>query len=141
MFTDDLTTAAAALRLDHKHTELMYMPPVVLIIEPRQEVAAALESAIAMSNLPTIVVQHLERLSDIPHQVAAIVVRIAFEGVGDPAHAAIDRLPRDRRPPVVAIAWEELEVAEARRMKCDVVLHAPHDISRLCDTLAKLVGS
>jgi len=116
------------------------MLPVVLIIEPRREVAAALESAIATSNLSTVVVQHLERLSDIPHAVAAIVVRIAFEGIGDPAHAAIERLPRDRRPPVVAIAWEDAELAEARRLKCDVVLRAPHDISRLCDTLTKLVG-
>lgn len=117
------------------------MPPVVLIIEPRGEVASALEAAIAMSNLSTVVVQHLERLSDIPHAVAAIVVRIAFEGLGDPAHAAIERLPRDRRPPVVAIAWEENELAEARRLKCDVVLHAPADITRLCETLAKLVGN
>jgi hypothetical protein len=117
------------------------MTPVVLIIEPRREVAAALELAIAMSNLSPFVVQHLERLSDIPHAVSAIVVRIAFEGVGDPAHMAIERLASDRRPPVVAIAWEEAEVAEARRMKCDVVLHGPHDINRLCETLTKLVGT
>lgn len=117
------------------------MPPVVLIIEPRREVAVALESAIAMSNLSTVVVQHLERLSDIPYAVAAIVVRIVFEGVGDPAHAAIERLPRDGRPPVVAIAWEEAELAEARRLNCDVVLHAPRDINRLCATLTQLVGN
>jgi hypothetical protein len=117
----------------------MHMSPVVLIIEPRQEVAFALESAISMSNLSTIVVQHLERLSDIPHAVSAIVVRIAFEGIGDPAHTAIERLPRDRRPPVVAIAWEEAELAEARRLKCDVVLHAPQDINRLCEALINLV--
>jgi hypothetical protein len=61
--------------------------------------------------------------------------------VGDPAHAAIERLPRDKRPPVVAIAWEEAELAEARRLKCDVVLHAPREINRLCETLTKLVGS
>ena len=117
------------------------MPPVVLIIETRREVAAALESAIEMWNLSPVVVQHLERLSDIPHAVAAIVVRIAFEGIGDPAHAAIERLPRDRRPPVVAIAWEEAELVEAQRLKCDVVLRAPQDISLLCETLTKLVGN
>jgi hypothetical protein len=117
------------------------MPPIVLIIESRKEVAAALESTLALSNFSPIVVQHLERLSDIPHAVAAIVVRVAFEGVGEPAHSAVSRLPPDRRPPIVAIAWEEDELEEARRLKCDVVLHAPHDINRLCETLTKLVGT
>lgn len=116
------------------------MRPVVLIIESRREVAAALESAIALVNVEPIVVPHLERLSDVPQTPAAIVVRIAFEGVGDPPHAAIERLPRNR-PPVVAIAWAEKELREAERLKCDVVLHAPHDIPRLCETLTKLVGT
>ena len=116
------------------------MRPVVLIIESRKEVAAALEAAIELSNFTPIVVPHLERLSDIPHAIAAIVVRVAFEGVGEPTHAAIEKLPHDH-PPVVAIAWEDNELAEARRLKCDVVLHAPHDITRLCETLTKLVGT
>jgi len=116
------------------------MRPVVLIIESRTEVAAALETAIELSNFTPIVVPHLERLSDIPHAIAAIVVRVAFEGVGEPTHAAIEKLPHDH-PPVVAIAWEDNELAEARRLKCDVVLHAPHDITRLCETLTKLVGT
>jgi hypothetical protein len=116
------------------------MPPVVLIVEPRQDVAAALESAIAMSNLVPIVVPHLERLSDIPHPVAAIVLRIVFEGVGDPPHKAIERLSRPR-PPVVAIAWADAELDEAHRLKCEAVLHAPHEINRLCETLTRMVGS
>ena len=116
------------------------MPPVVLIIESRKEVAAALEAAIAASNFTPLVVPYLERLSDIPHPIAAIVVRVAFEGVGEPTHAAIEKLPHTR-PPVVAIGWEETELAEARRLKCDVVLHAPHDISRLREMLTKLVGT
>ena len=114
--------------------------PVVLIIEPRKEVAAALEATLALSHFSTVVVPHLERLSDIAQPIAAIVVRISFEGVGDPAHRAILRLPRDH-PPIVAIAWEEDELEEARRLKCDVVLHAPHEISRLCEALLKLVGT
>ncbi len=116
------------------------MQPIVLIVESRSEVAAALEAAVEMSNFAAVVVPNLERLSDIPHAVAVIVVRIAFEGVGEPTHAAIEKLPRPR-PPVVAIAWEEDELAEARRLKCDVVLHAPHDITRLRETLVKCVGA
>ena len=91
------------------------MPPVVLIIEARKEVAAALEAAIALAHMTPIVVPHVERLSDIPYTPAAIVVRIAFESATDPPHAAIERLPRDR-PPIIAIAWEEDELEEARRL-------------------------
>ena len=115
------------------------MMPVVLIIEPRREVAAALEATIALANLTPIVVPHLERLTDIPYTLAAIVVRVTFETPNDPPHAAISRLPANH-PPVVAIAWEKDELDEARRLNCDVVLHAPHDINRLCQTLTKLIG-
>ena len=114
------------------------MRPTVLIIEARREVARALEAVIESMNLTAMVVPHLEQLSDLKIDPAAILVRIAFESAGDPPHTAIRRLPRTR-PPVVAIAWEEDELAEARKLKCDVILHAPRDISRLCDTLTKLV--
>jgi hypothetical protein len=114
------------------------MRPTVLIIEARREVAVALEAVIESLNLTPMVVPHLEQLSDVKVTPAAILVRIAFESVGDPPHTAIKRLP-GARPPVVAIAWEEDELAEARQLKCDVILHAPHDICRLCDTLTKLV--
>ena len=116
------------------------MGPAVLIIEARREVAAALEAVIATSNFTTVVVPHLEGLSDLNVTPAAIVVRIAFESVNDPPHNAIKRLPA-KRPPVIAIVWEEDELEEARRLKCDVILHAPHDIVRLCETLAKVVQS
>jgi hypothetical protein len=116
------------------------MAPVVLIIEARKEVAEALESAIALANVTPVVVPYVERLADMPNRPAAIVVRIAFESVSEPPHAAIARLGRDR-PPVVAIVREDKELAEAQRLKCDVVLRAPDDIPRLCETLMKLVGS
>jgi hypothetical protein len=113
------------------------MRPTVLIIEARREVAKALEAVITSANFTTVVVPHLERLTDLPITPAVIVVRIAFEGVSEPPHAAIARLPINR-PPVVAIVWEEEELREAERMRCEVVLQAPQDISRLCDTLARL---
>jgi hypothetical protein len=114
------------------------MHSTVLIIEARREVASALEAVLAEMNLAAVVVPHLEKLSDVPISPAAILVRIAFESVGDPPHAAIARLPPDR-PPVVAIAWEEDALAEAQKLKCDVILHAPHDIGRLCETLMRVV--
>lgn len=114
------------------------MRPTVLIIEARREVAAALEAVIESVNLTPVCVPHLEHLDDLAVVPAVILVRIAFESVSDPPHAAIKRLP-PTRPPVIAIAWEEDELAEARKLKCDVILHAPHDISRLRETLAKLI--
>jgi hypothetical protein len=114
------------------------MEQTVLILEARKEVSEALQSVIASANFIPIVVQHLERLSDLSTTPAAIVVRIAFEGASDPPHAALERLA-DNRPPIIAIAWEEDELEEARRLKCDVILHAPRDICRLCDTLARLI--
>jgi hypothetical protein len=115
------------------------MPPVVLIIEARKEVAEALESAIALADMTPVVVPYVERLVDVPYSLAAIVVRIAFEGgVSEPPHAAIGRLGRER-PPVIAIVREENEVDEARRLQCDVVLRAPDDIPRLCEVVLNVI--
>lgn len=116
------------------------MSPVVLIIEPRADVAAALEATIAIANMTPVVVPHLEQLADIPYTPAAIVVRVAFESVSDPPHAAIARLP-PAHPPVIAIAWGEKALEEARRLRCDVVLHAPREIGRLCESLTKVIGA
>jgi hypothetical protein len=114
------------------------MPATVLILEARKEVSEALQAVIASANFIPVVVAHLERLSDLPVTPAAIVVRIAFESAGDPPHVALERLAPNR-PPVVAIAWEEDELDEARRLNCDVILHAPRDICRLCDSLSRLI--
>jgi len=114
------------------------MAPVVLIIEARKEIAEALESAIALANMTPVVVPHVERLGDVPYSPAAIVVRIAFESVSEPPHAAIGRLGRER-PPVIAIAREDNEIDEARRLQCDVVLRAPDDIPRLCEVVLNVI--
>lgn len=114
------------------------MRPLILIVETRPEVAEALEEVVASARYDTIVRPHVERLSDLAAAPAAIIVRVAFEGVGEPAHASVARL--SGRPPVVAIAWEDEEVAEAMRLNCDVVLRAPDDVGRLCDALAAVTG-
>jgi hypothetical protein len=114
------------------------MRPIVLIIESRPEVAAALEDVITSARYAPLVRPHVEGLSDLDVMPSAIVVRIAFEGIGEPPHTAIERLPPDR-PPIIAIAWEDHEVAEAHRLGCDVVLRAPDDVSRLCDALTAMV--
>jgi hypothetical protein len=115
------------------------MQPSILIIEPRREVADALADVVTSAHYAPIVRPHVERLADLGGVTpAAIIVRVAFEGIGEPAHAAIARLAPNR-PPVVAIASEDEEVAEARRLKCEVVLRAPGGISRLCEELSRLV--
>ena len=114
------------------------MRPVILIIEPRREVAEALQEVLTSANYVAIVRPHLERLTDLGVTPAAILVRISFEGISEPAHKAIERLPVNR-PPVVAIAWEEEELAEAKRLRCDVVLRAPDDVNKLCEALSSVV--
>ena len=114
------------------------MRPVILIVEQRPEVAEALHDVLTSAHFCVIVRPYVECLADLGVTPAAIVVRIAFEGVGEPMHAAIARLPANR-PPVIAIAWEQREVEEARRMHCDVILRAPDDVGRLCTALTEVV--
>jgi hypothetical protein len=115
------------------------MPPAILIIESHREVATALEEVVSCVRCLPVVTPHLEHLGDVGVSPAAILVRIAFEGVGEPVHAAIERLPKNR-PPVVAIVRDERAAAEATRLKCDVVLRAPQDLGRLGETLTDVCG-
>jgi hypothetical protein len=101
-------------------------------------VAVALEAVIESIDFAPLVVPHLDTLSELEITPAAILVRIAFDGSADPPHAVVGRLPGSR-PPVVAIAWEEDELEEARRLNCDVVIHAPGESWRLGETLRRLV--
>ena len=116
------------------------MRPSILIIEPRHDVASALEDVVNSANYVAVIMPYVERLADVEILPAAIIVRIAFESTSEPTHASIARLGTGR-PPVVAIASGDNEVAEAHRLKCDVVLRAPRDVSRLCDVLADLVNA
>ena len=114
------------------------MLPSILIIEPRREIAEALADVITSASYTPLVRAHVEHLSDLGVTPAAIIVRITFEGVSEPAHAALERLGPER-PPVIALASLPDEVFEAERLNCDVILRAPGGVSRLCDVLAKLV--
>src|SRR5689334_5354658 len=80
------------------------MPPAVLIIESRREIADALEDVLTSAKYSAMVRPYVDRLQDLAMTPAAIIVRISFDSVSEPAHAAIARLPIDR-PPVIAIAW------------------------------------
>src|SRR5688500_3940979 len=117
--------------------ECRAMTPSILIIEPRRDVADALAEVVTSANYEAIVRPHIERLTDLATAPAAIIVRIAFEGISEPAHIALERMA-PHRPPVVAIAWEDQEAAEAERLKCDVVLRAG-GVGRLRDALSKVV--
>jgi hypothetical protein len=115
------------------------MRPLILIVETRPEVAAALEEVVTSARYEAIVRPHVACLSDLDVTPDAIIVRIASEGIGEPAHAGIARL--SKRPPIVAIAWEAQEVEEAIRLGCEVVLKAPDDVGRLCEALSTVTGA
>ena len=114
------------------------MLPAILIIEPRREVADALQEVVMSANYLPVVRPRMQRLHDLGFTPAAIIVRVTFEGISEPPHAAIADLPLNR-PPVIGIAWGEAEVNEARRIGCNVILRAPEEVSRLLDTLTKVV--
>ena len=113
------------------------MPPAILIIESHREVAEALHDVVASANYAAIVRSHVQELDEVSPAPAAIIVRVAFEGAGEPTHAVVARLPPNR-PPIIAIVRADDEASEAERLKCDVVLRAPRDLGRLCDVLTKL---
>lgn len=101
----------------------------VLIIEPHDELAAAFEEVVASALYTPLVRRHVESLTDLHVRPATIVLRVG--------HADVSRLPADR-PPVVAIAFSEEDVAEAERLRYEVVLRAPDEVRRLCDALRSL---
>ena len=102
----------------------------VLIIEPHDELATALEKTIASASYTPIVRRHVDSLEDLDVTPVTIVMRIG--------HADVSHLPA-HRPPIVAIASSDEEVAEASRLHCEAVLHGAPEIRRLCDVLRSLV--
>ena len=111
--------------------------PAILIIEPRPEIAAALAQVVASAHYQPIVRPYVTALTDVGVTPAAIVVRVSSDGLTEPSHRALEGIRV--RPPVVAIVWEDDEVAEAERLGCEVILRAPGDIARLCEALSRLV--
>jgi len=101
----------------------------VLIIEPHDELATAFEKVIASASYTPIVRRHVDSLDDLAVRPATIVIRIG--------HADLSGLPA-QRPPIVAIASTEEDVAEASRLRCEVVLHGPGEIKHLCDAVRSL---
>ena len=101
----------------------------VLIIEPHDELAAAFEQVIASADFTPIVRRHVASMGDVGVMPSTIVVRIG--------HGDVSSLPPDR-PPIVAIASTDDDVAEAKRLRCEVVLRAPTEIRRLCEALRTL---
>jgi hypothetical protein len=104
----------------------------VLIIEPHDELAAAMEQAVASADFVPIVRRHVQTMSDLGVTPVIIVVRIG--------HGDLSTLPPDR-PPVIAIVSTDDEAREANRLRCEVVRRAPGDIRRLYDALRQLAFS
>lgn len=101
----------------------------VLIVEPHAEVATAFEQAIASASYVPVVRSHVESLADIGITPALIVMRLG--------HADLSHLPPDR-PPILAIASTEADLAEASRLRCEMVLHGPREMRRLFDAVRSL---
>ena len=116
--------------------------PAVLIIEPRPEIAAALEDVVASANYQPVVRPYVDGVDAIERlgvTVAAIIVRVSFDGMSEPVHRPLGRMRI--RPPVIAIVWDDEEHTEAKRLRCEVILRAPDDVGRLCEALSRLVNA
>jgi hypothetical protein len=101
----------------------------VLIIEPHDDLAAAFEQVVASADFNPIVRRHVASMADLGVTPIAMVVRIG--------HGDISTLPPDR-PPIVAIVTSDEEAAEAKRLRCEIILRAPSEIRRLCEALRTL---
>jgi len=102
----------------------------ILIIEPHDELASAFEKVIASASYTPIVRRYVDSLEDLDFTPATIVVRVG--------HAEVSHLP-PHRPPIVAITSSDADLAEAARLRCEVVLHGPTEIKRLCEVLRSLL--
>jgi hypothetical protein len=131
--------ADRAARRGTEFGQSLAVRPVILILEKRREIATALEEVVKSARYAAVVRSYVDSLADLGATPSAIIVRITFEGVGEPTHAAIRHLPPNR-PPVIAIAWEDAEIDEALRLKCDIVLKAPDDVGRLGAALTSVVN-
>jgi hypothetical protein len=104
----------------------------VLIIEPHEELATALGDVIASAHFLPVVRRHVDQLSDLGFTPVTIVLRIG--------HADVSSLPFDR-PPIIAIVSSDEDVAEATRLRCEVVLRAPGEVRRLRDVIQSLAAA
>lgn len=106
------------------------MPPPILIIEPHPELAAAFAAVVTSASYTPLVRPHVQSLSDLGVQPAAIVIRIG--------HGSVP-VPGPDRPPIVAIATTDADVAEAERLGCNVTLRGAEEICKLVPALERLV--
>ena len=113
------------------------MRPSIVIVEPHPDMAAAFEELLESAHFSPVVVPHLHTLADVGDAPAAIVVRVDLDAPEHSPHEGLEQLPAGR-PPIVAIAWTDDEIAEANRLGCEVVLRAPEEVKRLCKALVEV---
>jgi hypothetical protein len=114
--------------------------PTVVIAEPHQEMAGALEDVVTMAGCVPVRVSRCESVRILSPEPAAIVVRVATEmPLGSP-HLGLEHLGSGRRPLIVALASNDADVAEAERLHCEVIAREPHQVQMLYDTLLELAS-
>jgi len=112
--------------------------PTVVIAEPHQQMAGALEDVVTMAGCVPVIVNRCESVMTLSAEPAAIVVRVATEMPLVSPHLGLAQLGRGRRPLIVALVSSDADVAEAERLHCQVIARAPHQVQTLYDTLVRL---
>ena len=111
--------------------------PTVVIAEPHQGMAGSLEDVVTLAGCVPVIVNRCESVKTLGAEPAAIVVRVATEMPLVSPHLGLAQLGR-RRPLIVALVSSDADVAEAERLRCDVIARAPHQVQTLYDTLMRL---
>jgi DNA-binding NtrC family response regulator len=111
---------------------------LVVVAEPHQDIADALQDVVALAGCVPIVVSRYESVSDLQSVPAAIVVRVAMEMPMMSPHRGLQESSLTQRPLIVALASNDADVAEAERLGCEIIARAPHQVQALYQALTRL---
>jgi hypothetical protein len=113
--------------------------PIVVIAESHRAIADTLRDVVLLAGCAPVIIDSAEAVRNCPSPPTAIVIRVATEMPLMSPHLGLERLAQAERPMIVALTSSDEDVAEARRLQCEVIARAPYQIQALYETLTKLV--
>ena len=114
--------------------------PTVVIVESHVWLADVLHDVVILAGGVPLTVGDVESVRELRARPAAMVVRIVTETPVISAHVSLAQFAGADRPFIVALTSTDADVAEAERLQCEVIAHAPHQVRGLYDALIKLAG-
>jgi hypothetical protein len=109
--------------------------PTVLIVEPYPNLATPVQEVCALANCEPVTVTGCDAFDRLPRTPVAIVLRVTTNQVFQSPHHDLEKIPREGRPPIVALVGSDQDVVEAERLGCDLLLRTPGQMQALYDAL------